>query len=449
MSATTSTSTALDGRHVEVVVVGGGQAGLSLSWHLVRAGVDHVVVERESAAHDWADRRWDAFTLVTPNWQCQLPGYPYAGDDPDGFMARDEVVAWLRAYPASFGAPLVEGVAVTGLRALPGASGSSSGGYEVVTAAGRLTADQVVVATGGYHRPVLPATSHRLPDDLVQLHSAGYRSPEALPPGAVLVVGSGQSGAQIAEDLHLAGRQVHLALGSAPRVARRYRGRDCVAWLHDMGVYDVGIEAHAGGLSKRESTNHYVTGRGGGRDVDLRAFAADGMHLHGRLESVDGARLRFARTTGAALDAADAVAESIKDDIDRWIARHGVDAPVEGRYVPVWCPPAPEEEDVDLDLRAAGVTSVVWAVGFRADFGWVQVGVFDGTGAPTHRRGTTSSPGLHFLGLPWLHTWGSGRFAGIARDAEHLAGVVTGRARARRSVAALGELRELSGRLAG
>ncbi|MGQ7296367.1 MSMEG_0569 family flavin-dependent oxidoreductase [Quadrisphaera sp. KR29] len=393
-----------------------------MSWHLVRAGVEHVVLERGTACHDWADRRWDAFTLVTPNWQCQLPGYAYDGGDPDGFMARDEVVAWLRRYPATFGAPLLEGVGVTALREAPG------GGFSLTTTAGALTADQVVVATGGYHRPVLPAVSQRLPDDVVQLHSAAYRSPQALPPGAVLVVGSGQSGAQIAEDLHLAGREVHLALGSAPRVARRYRGRDCVAWLHDMGVYDVGIEAHAGGLSKRESTNHYVTGRDGGRDIDLRAFARDGMRLHGRLESVHGTHLRFARTTAASLDAADAVAESIKDDIDGWIARQGIDAPTEARYTPVWRPPAPEDEDVDLDLRAAGVTAVVWAVGFRADFRWVQVGVFDGTGAPTHRRGVTAVPGLHFLGLPWLHTWGSGRFAGVARDAEHLAEQVVLRA---------------------
>jgi len=415
----------LDGRHLEVVVVGGGQAGLSLSWHLVRAGVGHVVLERATAAHDWADRRWDAFTLVTPNWQCRLPGYAYAGDDPDGFMTRDEVVAWLRAYPATFGAPLVEGVEVTAVRALDGRDG-----YEVLTTAGRLSADQVVVATGGYHRPVLPAVSQRLPDDVVQLHSADYRSPGALPAGAVLVVGSGQSGAQVAEDLHLAGRPVHLALGSAPRVARRYRGRDCVAWLHDMGVYDVAVASHAGGLAKRESTNHYVTGRGGGRDIDLRALAREGLHLHGRLERVDGARLRFARTTGAALDAADAVAESIKDDIDRWIARQGLAAPPEARYTPVWRPPAPADEVVDLDLRAAGVTSVVWAVGFRADFRWVQVGVFDGSGAPVHHRGTTAARGLHFLGLPWLHTWGSGRFAGVARDAEHLAAVLTGRSSA-------------------
>ncbi|MEJ5913634.1 NAD(P)-binding domain-containing protein [Pseudokineococcus sp. 1T1Z-3] len=427
----------LEGARHDVVVVGGGQAGLALSWHLVDAGVDHVVLERETAVHDWVDRRWDAFTLVTPNWQCRLPGYGYDGPDPDGFMTRDEVHAWLRAYPATFGAPLHEGVEVLRLREHPG------GGFEVTTSAGTLRAGQVVVATGGYHRPVLPPVAQRLPDDVVQLHSADYRSPEALPAGAVLVVGSGQSGAQVAEDLLLAGRQVHLSLGSAPRVARRYRGRDCVAWLADMGVYDAGVGTTAGGLAKRESTNHYVTGRDGGRDIDLRAHARDrGLRLHGRLTAVEravdtgdvapgtgqdvrasgtGTVLRFAPSAEASLDAADAVAESIKDDIDAWVERQGLDAPTEARYEPVW---RPEVEDVELDLRAEGVSAVVWATGFRSDYRWVGVGVFDGAGAPTHVRGVTTTPGLYFLGLPWLHTWGSGRFAGIARDAEHLADAV-------------------------
>ncbi|MBF4461047.1 MULTISPECIES: MSMEG_0569 family flavin-dependent oxidoreductase [unclassified Rathayibacter] len=400
------------GRHVEVAIIGGGQAGLSLSRLLTDDGTDHVVLERTTIGHDWIDRRWDAFTLVTPNWQCRLPGYPYDGPDPDGFMTRDEVHAWVRRYATTFDAPVAEHVEVTRLRERAG------GGFELVTSAGAITADQVVVATGGYHRPVLPAVASRLPLDMVQLHSADYRSAEALPPGGVLVVGSGQSGAQIAEDLFLAGRDVHLALGSAPRVARFYRGRDCVAWLQDMGVYDVPVHAQVGGLTKRESTNHYVTGRGGGRDIDLRAFAREGMHLYGRLAEAEGARLRFTPTAEASLDYADSVAESIKDDIDRYIAAHGIEAPVEARYEPVW---RPEAENERLDLAEAGVTSVIWAVGFRSDYRWVEVGVFDGAGHPTHQRGVTSTPGLSFLGLPWLHTWGSGRFEAIARDAAHLA----------------------------
>ncbi|NQX11844.1 MSMEG_0569 family flavin-dependent oxidoreductase [Microbacteriaceae bacterium VKM Ac-2855] len=400
------------GAHYEAVVIGAGQAGLSISWHLTQDGVDHLVLERDTIAHDWIDRRWDNFTLVTPNWQCQLPGYPYDGPDPDGFMTRDEVHAWVRRYADEFAAPVVEHLPVTRLREAEG------GGFEIVTAQGAVTADQVVIATGGYHQPVLPAISSQLPDSIVQVHSADYRSAAALPDGGVLVVGSGQSGAQIAEDLFLDGRPVHLALGTAPRVARFYRGRDCVAWLADMGVYDVPVQAQAGGLSKRESTNHYVTGRDGGRDIDLRAFAREGMNLYGRLAAVEGSTLRFTPTTESSLDYADSVAESIKNDIDRYIEAKGIDAPVEPRYTPVW---RPEAEVESLDLEAAGITSVVWSVGFRSDYRWVQVGVFDGGGHPTHRRGETATPGLYFLGLPWLHTWGSGRFEAIARDAAQVA----------------------------
>ncbi|MCJ1704627.1 MULTISPECIES: MSMEG_0569 family flavin-dependent oxidoreductase [unclassified Rathayibacter] len=413
--------TALEnGRHLPVAVIGAGQAGLSISRLLTDQGVEHLVIERDSIAHDWIDRRWDNFTLVTPNWQCRLPGYPYDGDDPDGFMTRAEVHAWVRRYAESFGAPVAEDTEVLRLRE------SADGAFEIVTSRGTITADQVVVATGGYHRPVLPAVAHRIPDSIVQLHSADYRSAAALPEGGVLVVGSGQSGAQIAEDLFLEGRDVHLALGTAPRVARFYRGRDCVAWLADMGVYDVPVHAQVGGLSKRESTNHYVTGRGGGRDIDLRAFARDGMTLYGRLQQVDGGSLRFAPTAEASLDYADSVAESIKNDIDAYIERSGVSAPTEARYAPVW---RPEHEIEELDLAAAGITSIVWAVGFRSDYSWMQIGVFDGAGHPTHRRGATAVPGLHFLGLPWLNTWGSGRFEAIARDAEHVAEQLLGGAR--------------------
>ena len=403
--------------HVEVAIVGGGQAGLAASWHLVQRGIDHVVLERASVAHDWRDRRWDAFTLVTPNFQCRLPGFAYDGDEPDGFMTRAQVQAWLGRYRASFDPPVLEGVEVLGLR-------RAEEGFVLRTSAGDLTAAQVVIATGGYHLPLVPAIGALLPRRVTQVHSADYRNPESLPDGAVLVVGSGQSGAQIAEDLHLAGRRVHLALGRAPRSARRYRGRDCIAWLEDMGVYDVTVQQHASGLAKRESTNHYMTGRAGGHDIDLRAFALEGMRLSGRLTGVVDGVLGFAPTLTQSLDHADSVMESIKTDIDAYIARAGIDAPTEARYTPVWVPP---EEPASLDLAAEGVSTVVWATGFRPDYRWVEVGVFDGSGHPTHRAGGTDVPGLHFLGLPWLTTWGSGRFAGVARDAAQVTAAIAAR----------------------
>lgn len=398
--------------HHDVVVIGGGQAGLSISWHLVQRGIDHVVLERDSIAHEWRDSRWDNFTLVTPNWQCNLPGYRYVGDDPDGFMTREQAYAFVRGYADTFPAPVREGVSVTSLHQ------SAGGGFDVDTTAGPLHAGQVVVATGGYHIPVIPRFAERLPATIEQIHSSQYMSAEALPPGEVLVVGNGQSGAQIAEDLMLSGRTVHLVTGGAPRVSRFYRGRDCVAWLHDMGTYDVSIADHPGGLAKRENTNHYVTGRDGGRDIDLRAFALQGMKLYGRLLEVVDGTLQFAPTLESSLDAADAVAESIKNSIDAYISREGIDAPDEDRYLPVW---RPERETTSLDLETSGIGSVVWSIGFRTDYRWLHAGVFDGEGHPCHNRGVTAVPGLFFLGLPWQHTWGSGRFAGVARDAEYLA----------------------------
>jgi putative flavoprotein involved in K+ transport len=241
------------------------------------------------------------------------------------------------------------------------------------------------------------------------------------------VVGTGQSGCQIAEDLHLAGRQVHLAVGSAPRVARFYRGRDCVAWLDEMGHYAKTIEDFGDADAVRLRVNHYVTGRDGGRDIDLRAFARDGMRLYGRLTGYDGSKLEFADDLKVNLDRADAVAEGIKDAIDVHIATHGITAPEEPRYTPVWEPgdqpdPHPPGRPGELDPAVAGIASVVWATGFARDHRWIEVPAFDGRGYPMHRRGATSCPGLYFLGLPWQYSWGSGRFEAVGRDAEFLAG---------------------------
>jgi putative flavoprotein involved in K+ transport len=403
----------LDGRQVPVVVVGGGQAGLSMSWWLREHGVRHVVLERDRVGAEWRDRRWDTFCLVTPNWQCQLPGFPYQGKDPDGFMLRDDIVGYLADYARSFDVPLYEAVTATRLR------GTRDGGFEVDTTAGRLVAEQVVVATGPYQVPLRPRMAERLPSAVHQVHSSEYRNPESLPRGGVLVVGSGQSGAQIAEDLHLAGRDVHLAVGSAPRVARTYRGRDVVAWLADMGYYRRGIDEFADADAVRFRANHYVTGRDGGRDIDLRAFALGGMRLYGRLTGIEGTVLTFADDLARNLDGADAVSEGIKDSVDQWIERRGIDAPTEPRYTPVW---RPDTAPAELDLAAEGIGTVVWGTGFGRDNRWIEVPVFDGRGYPTHDRGVTSCPGLYFLGLPWQYTWGSGRFCGVAADAEHLAG---------------------------
>ncbi|MFJ2112180.1 MULTISPECIES: MSMEG_0569 family flavin-dependent oxidoreductase [unclassified Streptomyces] len=402
----------LGGAHYPVAVIGGGQAGLSVSYWLGRRDIQHIVIEAHQVGHEWREHRWDSFCLVTPNWQCRLPGFPYAGPDPDGFMGRDEIIGYLEDYVASFRPPLVQNVAVTSLRR------SADGLFQLSTTEGDITADQVVVATGPYHTPAVPRMAERIPTGIEQLHSSRYRSPDLLPEGGVLVVGTGQSGCQIAEDLQLAGRQVHLAVGSAPRVARFYRGRDCVAWLDEMGHYAKSIDAFRDAGTIRMRANHYVTGRDGGRDIDLRAFARDGMRLYGRLTEIGGASLEFADDLGANLDRADAVSESIKDAIDAHIAARGIHAPDEKRYTPVWKPTEPQGT---LDLTEAGITSVIWSTGFTRDHHWIEIPAFDGRGYPMHQRGATNCPGLYFVGLPWQHSWGSGRFEAVGRDAEFLA----------------------------
>lgn len=397
--------------HHQVIIVGGGQAGLSASYYLQQQGIDHLLLEKHSLTHSWRTQRWDAFCLVTPNWQCALPGYPYAGDDPHGFMKREEIIDYLDGFIRSVNAPVREGVAVQRVTPRP------QGGYAVQTSAGEFTADQVIVASGGYHVPIIPRLAERLPANILQLHSEQYRNPQALPEGSVLVVGSGQSGAQIAEDLHLAGRKVYLAVGDAPRCARFHRGRDVVDWLADMGYYDIGVDQHPLREGVRDNTNHYVTGRDGGRDIDLRKFALEGMQLFGLLQRLDGETLTFTEDLQARLDAADAVYNRINASIDAYIAEKGIDAPPGEIYQPVW---RPHQVPTELNLRQAGITSIIWCIGFSPDFFWIDAGVFNGRGHPVHSRGVTSVSGLYFLGLPWLHTWGSGRFSGIARDAEYL-----------------------------
>jgi putative flavoprotein involved in K+ transport len=377
-------------RH-SVAVVGGGQAGLSISWHLARSGIDHVVLEKQRAGHAWRAERWDTFCLVTPNWQCQLPGFPYQGPDPHGFMIRDEIIAYMDAFIASFNPPLREGVTVRSLH------GGPQHGFTLDATDGPHVADQVVIAAGGYQIPIVPRSAERLGSDILQIHSSVYRNPAALPEGAVLVVGSGQSGCQIAEDLHLAGRKVHLCVGDAPRVARRYRGKDVVEWLHLMGYYDLPVHEHPLREGVRDKTNHYVTGRDGGRDIDLRQRALEGMELYGRLLDVQGDRLLLDDDLAQCLDQADQVSESIKTSIDGFIGKSGIAAPAEARYRPVWVPP---HERPELDYRAARIRCIVWCIGFRTDYSWIDLPVFNGRGQPTHVRGVTPVPGVYFLGCP-------------------------------------------------
>jgi putative flavoprotein involved in K+ transport len=397
--------------HYSVAVIGGGQAGLSMSSRLSAAGIDHVVLEKHRIAHSWRTQRWDSFCLVTPNWQCCLPDFHYRGEQPNGFMLRDEIVAYVEDFGRHINAPVHEGVAVTRLHQDDGQR------FHLETTAGPCSADAVVLAVGGYHRPNIPRLAERLPESIVQVHSSGYRNSRQLPQGAVMVVGSGQSGCQIAEDLHLDGRQVHLVVGSAPRSPRAYRGRDATDWLYDMGHYDLPVERHPQGENIRRRANHYMTGRDGGRPIDLRLFAQQGMQLHGRLTEVQAGAMQFRDDLAANLAAADTSYNNICALIDRHIEANGIDAPEGHRYQAAWQPPSAVPT---LDPTAAGISAIIWATGFQSDWSWIDLPIFDGRGYPTHRRGVTTLDGVYVLGLPWLHSWGSGRFVGVGRDATYL-----------------------------
>ncbi|MGG7565480.1 MSMEG_0569 family flavin-dependent oxidoreductase [Rhodovulum sp. DZ06] len=406
-------------QETEVVIVGGGQAGLSASAELLARGIPHVVLEKDVAFRSWKRDRWDSFCLVTPNWQCRLPGHPYDGDDPDGFMLKDEITDYLDRFRARHDFPLHEGVTVTRV-ARDGAA------WKVETDRGDWIAGQVVIATGGYDEPITPPYARALDPSITQMHSRDYRRPSQLPEGATLIVGTGQSGVQLMEDLVRDGRQVHLAVGPAPRSPRKYRGRDATDWLHDMGHYAMTIREHPDPEAAVHKTNHYMSGRDGGKEIDLRRWHLDhGVELWGSLTGMDGTALSFAPDLAKNLDDADASYLGIREAIDGWIAAQGIDAPEEPPFEKLW---APAQERIAADAAALGITSVLWCIGFRPDYAWIEADVFDAKGRPVYDRGVTAAPGLHFLGLGWLNTWGSGRFLGIAEDAAFLADRIAERA---------------------
>ncbi|MGR3822220.1 MAG: MSMEG_0569 family flavin-dependent oxidoreductase [Salipiger marinus] len=406
--------------HSPVVIVGGGQAGLSTAWCLKQKGIDSIVFERHEKFHSWRHNRWDSFCLVTPNWQCRLPDFhydrDYGGTDPDGFMLKDQITAYLDAFAERTQPDLREGVEVT--RVVP----QDSGGFVVDTSIAQWTCDQVVIATGGYDTPIEPAYAQRLSPGIFQMHSVEYRNVGQFPEGGVLIVGTGQSGVQLMEDFLRAGRDVHLAVGPAPRSPRRYRGRDATDWLQEAGHYAITIARHPDPVKAVTQTNHYMSGRDGGKEIDLRRVHVDhGVQLYGSLADMDGPKARFLPDLAKNLDDADRSYLGIRAQIDAYIAREGIDAPAEPPFEKVW---TPEEERTELDLAEAGITSVLWAIGFRPDYRWIEADVFDARGKPVFDRGVTAHRGLHFIGLGWLHTWGSGRFLGIEEDSRHLAGQI-------------------------
>jgi putative flavoprotein involved in K+ transport len=402
----------------ETIIIGAGHAGLVMSHQLSEAGREHVVLDRRARlGGGWQDR-WDQFGLVTPNWTASFPGQPYDGPDPDGFMPRDEVVARVARYAATINAPVHLGIDVTRLTT------SGPRRLRLETSAGAVDAGSVVVATGSYHVPQIPPMASSLPASVAQLHSHEYRNERQLPPRGVLVVGSGQSGVQIAEELQEAGRSVFLSVGSAPRVPRRYRGRDIFRWLADLTIEGPQVGVGLPTVEKlpdprlRFAPNPHLSGHRGGHETDLRQLAVGGITLVGRVASIDGNRMHFAPGLSVSLDRADAFfGERLQPMIERYIGLAGIDAPPHEDRRPVRFVPAEIET---LDLKDAGISTVLWTTGYRPDFGWIDMPIFDEMGLPKHVRGVTEVPGLYFLGLLWQHTQASATLFGPSLDAPYL-----------------------------
>jgi putative flavoprotein involved in K+ transport len=399
---------------IDTIIVGAGQGGLSTSYYLKQQGREHVILEQaDQAASAWR-KRWDSFTLITPNWMIRLPGAEYQGDDPDGFTARDEVIAYFEEYIERFELPVRYGIRVTSVEPI-------ETGYLVSTDGAEFKAANVVFAAGFYQQPKIPPFSANLPAEIRQLHSSEYRNPEALPAGTILVVGSAQSGCQIAEELYQSGRKVYLSVSSSPRIPRRYRGKDITWWMDVVGLFDKTVDQLPSPKAKYAPSAH-GTGKDGGHTINLHQFARDGVVLLGRIHSAQADRIILAPDLKENLAKTDKGEAEIVKLVDEYIDKNGLDAPIE--TLPELRDGYEAEEIKNLSLKSEGITSVIWATGYKFDLGIVKIPIFDEDGYPMQKRGVTEFPGLYFIGLPFLHTLKSGILAGVGNDAAHVASAI-------------------------
>jgi putative flavoprotein involved in K+ transport len=392
----------------DTVVIGGGQAGLVMSYLLAQRGHQHVVLETTGPAHTWRTR-WDSFALNALSGRAlNLPGLPYQGSEPEAYADRDEVIAYFDAYVALVQPPLRLGVRATAVRA------ADHGRFVIETDAGALHANNVVIATGRHQTPYLPPIAAAVPRDVVQLHTDAYRRPAQLPSGNVLVVGSGQSSCQIVEELQTAGHRVYLSLGRNVRAPIRYRGRQMTDWVADLG--DAWSDLAFGAQ---------FTGRDGGRALNLHAFARDGMVLLGRLAGSDGRILHFTPDLHERLRAADAHDALARRLVDELIATNGLDCPQEAP-LPVLRDGFEQPIRTALDLDAAGITSIIWGTGYRFDLSWVQFPILDAAGEPLHELGVTSVPGLFVLGFTLRRKPRSSLLLYVGAEAQAIAAAISG-----------------------
>ncbi|NUU66256.1 NAD(P)-binding domain-containing protein [Enterobacteriaceae bacterium BIT-l23] len=395
---------------IDTLVVGAGQAGVAMSEHLTRLDIPHLVLEKNRIAEAWRSARWDSMVANGPAWHDRFPGMEFAGD-PDGFVAKEQIADYFVAYAQQFNAPIRTGVEVKRLRRNQGRPG-----FTVETTQGTIEALHVVAATGPFQRPVIPAIAPREPE-LHQIHSAHYRNPQQLPEGAVLVVGAGSSGVQIADELRRAGREVYLSVGPHDRPPRSYRNRDFCWWLGVLGLWD---------LSSSEPGKEHVTiavsGARGGRTVDFRRLANEGITLVGRTQSFEQGVATFSADLAENIARGDENYLGLLDAADAWVERNGASLPEEPEAREML--PDPEcvtDPILSLDLAHSGVTSIIWATGYATDHNWMEVDAFDEQGKPRHQRGVSSESGIYFLGLPWLSRRGSTFIWGVWHDAKHIA----------------------------
>ncbi|HTB68381.1 MAG TPA: NAD(P)/FAD-dependent oxidoreductase [Steroidobacteraceae bacterium] len=396
---------------VETLIIGGGQAGLAMSEHLSKRGVQHLIVERYRMVERWRSERWDSLVANGPAWHDRFPGMAFVGVEANGFATRDQIVDYFIAYAKQIAAPIRCGVNVQALH--HNADGS---GFHADTSDGAIEATHVVVATGPFQRPVVPAV---VPTDvgIAQIHSSAYRNPTQLRAGAVLVVGAGSSGAQIAEELVAAGRPVYLSVGPHKRPPRRYRDRDFVWWLGVLGEWD----AKTAGPGT-EHVTIAVSGANGGHTVDFRTLAARGITLLGSANRYHDGDLHFSPDLATNIARGDANYLSVLDAADAYVVEKGLGLPDEpGARDIAPNPPCVTHPISQLNLAAAGITSIIWATGYVLDFGWLKVNAFDDQGRPAHQRGVAAVPGLYFLGLSWLSRRASPFIWGVWHDAEYLA----------------------------
>ena len=398
-------------QEVEVLVVGAGQAGVAMSEHLSARGISHLVVERHRIAERWRSERWDSLAANGPVWHDRFPGLEFPDLEPGAFASKDQVADYFVAYAEKFNAPIRTGVAVTSVRRHP-----DRAGFQIETTDGSYDARYVVAATGAFQRPVIPAI---VPDGagVEQLHSSSYKNPQQLADGAVLVVGAGSSGVQIADEIQQSGRQVYLAVGPHDRPPRSYRGRDFVWWLGVLGKWDASAPAVGA-----EHVTIAVSGAAGGHTIDFRSLAASGITLVGRANSFADGSVHFGSDLRNNIARGDANYLSLLDEADAYVARNALDLPEEpGARVFAADPDCVTNPLAELNLAEAGVTSIVWATGYVGDYSWLQVDAFDENGKPKHQRGVSAEPGIYFLGLPWQSRRGSSFIWGVWHDASYIA----------------------------